>query len=396
MLVLPLGVCVDGAGVHIDAQAANGLVQWLRHFKAITLCVKRLPAASGDGLVLLNKDDFEGRLDVVILPNGWTPLAHLKALPQVRSLLDGLIDRHEFLHFALMGGWGDWSALGLELASRKGLKSCVWTDRVESEVIALDASRHRGVKRLMRLLNARVARRNERRAIGKASLGLFHGRDTFDHFQGFSQNPHLVHNIHLKPADRIAPDQLAVKITECSRGPLKIIYAGRVHPDKGVSEWIETLRLAKAAGVEISAKWLGTGPQLNQAREAVDRLGLQSAVSFSGSVEDRQELLSELRNAHVMLFCHLTPESPRCLIEALAVGTPIVGFGTAYSEDLISGHGGGQLTAMDPSVLAERLIELDRDRKVLARLIEQAARDGYHMNDEAVFRHRAELIRAHC
>lgn len=393
LLMLPLVIYRVDGGWFIDSQAKNGLIQWLKHFASVTLCVKYREGAAEWGLVPIDERDFGGRLKIVVFPTGWTPASHLKALPKVRRALNALIQRHTFLHFALMGGWGDWSALGIDLASRKGLNACVWTDRVESKVIALEASRHRGVKRLARWANAHVARRNERRAIGKAALGLFHGRDTFEHFQKFSSNPHLVHDIHVKPDDRVAADELAGKIANCREGPLQIIYAGRVHPDKGVMEWIETLRLAKVAGLQFEAIWLGDGPQLAAARDAVARSGLTGEVSFPGAVDDRQALLSKLRHAHLMLFCHLTPESPRCLIEALVSGTPIIGFGSAYSEDLIAAHGGGQLTSMSPIALAGVLVEIDRDRDRLAALIERSARDGYPMNDEVVFKHRADIMR---
>ncbi len=103
-----------------------------------------------------------------------------------------------------------------------------------------------------------------------------------------------------------------------------------------------------------------------------------------------------MRDAHLMLFCHLTPESPRCLIEALVSGTPIVGYGSAYPEDLIAGHGGGVLTPMRPAPLAAELVRLSGDRAALADLMGRAAQDGHDMNDEAVFAHRAALMKQYC
>ena len=393
LLVLPLVSYYRNGQVLIDDQACNGLSQWLRHFERVTLCLKVIPGEPPDDFIEIDAKEFAGRLAVEILPCGWTPLAHARAYPAVRRRLAELIDRHDYLQFALMGGWGDWSTLGIKLATARGRKCSVWTDRVESEILRVAAGRFRGLRRLSRLVNARIARRNETRSVRLATLGLFHGKDTFDRFSGCSRQPFLVHDIHLKPDDRIDAADLSDKLDRCADGPLRIIYAGRAHPDKGVMDWIAVLDQVRQAGVAFEASWLGHGPQLEDARARVAELGLADCVEFPGPLFDREELLLRLRTAHLMLFCHLTPESPRCLIEALAAGTPIVGYRSAYSEDLIAEHGGGLLTALEPAPLAAQVISLARDRAALGVLIGQAARDGYAMNDEAVFEHRAGLMK---
>ena len=101
-----------------------------------------------------------------------------------------------------------------------------------------------------------------------------------------------------------------------------------------------------------------------------------------------------LRAAHVFLFCHKTPESPRCLIEALVSGCPIVGYEGGFARDLVAGHGGGLLVAgNDVAGLAAVLTRLAADRARLGELIANAAADGEPYTDTAVFRHRSELIR---
>jgi len=69
-------------------------------------------------------------------------------------------------------------------------------------------------------------------------------------------------------------------------------------------------------------------------------LGLREVVDFPGFLSDRSELLEKLRLAHMMLFTHVTPESPRCLLEALICGTPIVGYANGFAKDLTAGRGG--------------------------------------------------------
>ncbi len=397
LLVLALGVHQKDGRLYIESQAGNGLTQWLRHFERMTLGVKLLPGEIPATSIPIDSLGLGDRLEILPMPPAWTPLPTLRALPGMARKLAALIDRHDYLQFGISTVWGDWAALGALIAARKARKASVWTDRVESEVERLTAHRASGLRKYYRLLNARLTRHLEHHVIRRTTLGLFHGRDTFDAFSPYSHNPHLVHDIHLKAADRIPTATLAAKQaarTDAARPlALEIIYAGRAHPDKGVMDWIEALHLVSEAGIRFRARWLGDGPQLEEARARVQALGLAGSIDFPGALRDRAKLLELLRAADMMLFCHLTPESPRCLIEALVSGTPIVGYASAYPADLVAVNGGGVLTAMDPVALSTELIRLAGDGAALADLFERAERDGHDMNDEAVFDHRVELMK---
>jgi glycosyltransferase involved in cell wall biosynthesis len=113
-----------------------------------------------------------------------------------------------------------------------------------------------------------------------------------------------------------------------------------------------------------------------------------------GFMSDRTQILNHMKQSDVFLFCHKTPESPRCLIEALVCGTPIVGYGSGYPRDLVSQDGGGDFVPVgETDALAEKLIALDRDRPALARLIGSAAQSGLRFDEQTVYSHRAGLIR---
>ncbi len=95
-----------------------------------------------------------------------------------------------------------------------------------------------------------------------------------------------------------------------------------------------------------------------------------------------------------MLFCHKTPESPRCLIEALMSATPIVGYDSSFASDITSACGGGVLTPKnDVPSLAKTVASLSGDPKRVAELCIRARNDGASFSDVAVFRHRSDLIK---
>ena len=129
---------------------------------------------------------------------------------------------------------------------------------------------------------------------------------------------------------------------------------------------------------------------------SLKEFGLQDRVRAPGFVGERADLLAELRRAHVFVFTHVTPESPRCLLESLASGTPIVGYNSAYAEELTAGRGGGTFVQMGNwEALGGEIVALGKDRSRLRQLISEAADNGKRFNDEAVFRERSKLIRTY-
>ena len=382
-----------GQEVWIEPQAANGLKQWLNNFSEVTVGLKLLIGAPPEGSVAISSLGLGDRLSVELFDTAWSPLTFLRLYPSQRKRLRCLIVRHRYLHFAIGGAWGDWGAVGALEAAKKGRKFSTWTDRVESEVMHQDAMRTTGVRRIVRSLNARIAQWLERRVIRRSAVGLFHGMDTFETYRHFCSNPSLVHDIHLTRSDHIGPDRLIKKTSSSMFQPLEIIYAGRVHADKGPLDWIETLRIVDEAGIDFRARWFGTGPLEMESKALVESAGMTGRIQFPGNITNRTELLEQLRSAHIMVFCHLTPESPRCLIEALASGTPIIGYKSAYAGDLIYKNGGGMLSAMNPPALASVIIEIARDPSALRHMIDAAVRDGAQFNDGDVFAHRAALMK---
>jgi glycosyltransferase involved in cell wall biosynthesis len=394
LVVLPLKVhSVDGQ-IHIDSQACNGLRLWLSNFPYVTLACPTLlsqyvpPYTSPLGEVV----GFD-RLTFVTLPAAYTPISFFAKLPQVVRVLRHEIGRANYLHFGIGGLWGDWASVAALIASRAGLPFAVWTDRVESQVTEFTGQSKKGLRRLYALLTAKFMALYERRIIKCCALGLFHGMDCYAAYSGYCSNPHIVHNIHVGADALISPSRLTARLAR-STGPLKLAYAGRTHRDKGIYDWIDALSLVSEAGMDLIATWHGSGPDLSGARDLVRARGLSDRIRLPGEMNNHSQLLRELQQCDAFVFCHKTPESPRCLIEALMCGLPIVGYETDYPRDLIRAHGGGLLTPKgDSKELAHVLIELAGNRKLLHDLTEKAAKDGSLFTDERVFRHRSELMK---
>ncbi|MDR2013512.1 MAG: glycosyltransferase [Rhodanobacter sp.] len=389
LLVLPIQVHREGGRLFVESQAHNGLSLWLKHFDYVTLaCIE----VAHQDCATLPLDTIRGadRLNYVSLPEAWYPHQFLAKLPSIMRLLKREIKKADYLQFGIWGLWGDWASVAALIAHRLKRPFSVWTDRVESQVHATSANFKSGLAKIYTLINAKLMQHYERALIKRATLGLFHGADCYRTYAPFCSNPQLVHNIHIGEIDHISEEQLERRLNN-RPSELRVVYAGRAVEDKGVFDWISAIAKATHNGALIKATWLGDGKLLDAAKKHADDLGV--SIRFTGSLP-HEDVLAELKKHDVFMFCHKTLESPRCLIEALICGLPIIGYRSDYPSDLISKNGGGILTHRDDIVMLERIIvKLQKSDEIIADLSRKARLDGLPFTDEKVFEHRSFLIK---
>ena len=384
-------------GFLLEDQACNGLRLWAENFEHVSVM---MPVANGVPPETWKPIETVGpnleRINVIPLPEAYRPDRFFRLLPKVVPIIKAEIERADYLSFSIGGIFGDWGSVSCILAHRMKRSYAVWTDRVESEVVRLIAHEGSWRQRLRAGLTHRPMAQLERYLIRRASLGLFHGRETFDSYARYCRNPQIVHDIHIKKDTHISQDQLQAKCEAAMSGTLRIGYTGRLSPMKGPLDWLAVLKRCAEAGVDFQAIWLGDGSLIDEMKTTSEEQGLSNRVSFPGFVSDRRKILNSLQSFQIFLFCHKTPESPRCLIEALAAGTPIVGYDDAFARDLINSNGGGCLVPRnDTEALAQTVIRLADNRASLSELMKQAAKSGSVFCDDDVFKHRSDIIKEH-
>lgn len=400
VLPVPFKQTIDGH-LLIEEQASNGIDQWADFFSNVTVIAPTFgdtgqDSKSGGTIVWREAARLRHHDTITLVP---LPMAyHLSAFAANfasgrRTLLDH-INRNRYLQFAIGGLIGDWAAFGASLAhSRRRLYS-IHTDRVEHEVLLQVTRGASPLRRLKAQVIGRLMRAYHRSVIRGCSLGLWHGNDCYLAYSPWSRENHLIHDIHLKPEDAISPTDLAAKLYSATETPLRIAYAGRLDPMKAPLQWLRALAQARDLGVDFEAVWLGDGPLNEEFHALIDQLRLRTRIRAPGFV-DRSTLLDELRRAHLFVFTHITPESPRCLLEALVAAAPIIGYDNPFARDLCAnGYGGGAFVPIgDHQALGEEIASLAADRTLLQQLILQASENGKRFNDQAVFEERSQLIR---
>lgn len=381
--------------LYVELQTVSGISGWLEEFQNLIcfgIVFDRPPPAT---YVLQSEVPFEAsRVTHVPLPNGYDIKTYLRERKAVRKTLAHHAAAAEYCVFSF-GGWiGDWGMEAASVCREMGKKHAVWLDRVESDVVK--QQRGRGTLAWLKsMLRSAVIARNERIALSGATLGMLHGKTVFDKLAHYSPNPAQIEDIHVKGKDRIPDELMQAKRNRPDDSVLRIVYAGRLTPMKGPHDWVAVVDMAQARGARIEAHWYGDGDLADAVAADIEKREIEDVCHLGGFVSARAQILEHLRDGDVLLFCHLTDESPRILIETLHCGTPMVGYRDPFAGELVEEQGGGVLVPRgNTAALADEIVRLAADRDALRVLQEKAFNSARHLTHESVFAHRCAIVKS--
>ena len=153
----------------------------------------------------------------------------------------------------------------------------------------------------------------------------------------------------------------------------QILYAGRLATHKRLDLLIHAFARLKHRHPGYRLKLIGSGPEGCRLRQIVDSMGLQQDVLFEANLKEG-ELYAEISRSKLFVVPSEREGQGLVIIEAMALGTPVVAHDSRYSAvgSLISsGTNGILVRSIDEMVEAmDRLLSDDT-------LVEKLIRGGY-------------------
>jgi glycosyltransferase involved in cell wall biosynthesis len=162
--------------------------------------------------------------------------------------------------------------------------------------------------------------------------------------------------------------------------PRRIAIVTTVCKEKGIFEALKVFERAANILPDVVLSIAGTGVALNEVRERVKAMGLETRVELMGwqSREQVQELLSR---SDVFLFPSHTEGMPNSVLEAMALGVPCVTSRVGALADVIVNGRSGYITGVgDIDALSDSVNKLLADPQ-LARTIGNAGRDAVQVHE---------------
>lgn len=156
-------------------------------------------------------------------------------------------------------------------------------------------------------------------------------------------------------ADRFA---VAHRDTSPDR-PLRVLYVGRLVPEKGPHVLVEAVSMLPAGSVEVRV--VGDGPLREALQQDVDARGLGAAVTLVGPL-GQEDLPAQYAWADVFTLPSFAEGLPVVIMEALASGCVVVTTRIAGIPELVEDGVTGVLVAPGRAeALAEALVDVGAD-----------------------------------
>jgi len=163
------------------------------------------------------------------------------------------------------------------------------------------------------------------------------------------------------PFDTIQPDQL-------------VLFAGRLEPKKGIDTLIRACALLLTRGVHFTCVIAGDGPDMQALKRLSERLGLIDTVVFVGW-QSQEETRSHIMDASVLVLPSRRLGNgdrdgiANVLVEAMALGTPVITSTASAAREVITDNVNGLLVPPDaPGPLADALASALTSKDLLLRL----------------------------
>ncbi len=184
------------------------------------------------------------------------------------------------------------------------------------------------------------------------------------------------------PAPEIPPlpsrDQLR---TELGLSGHALVFAGRLGPQKALGVALQALADVPDASLAVA----GDGPQRAALEGRARELGLDGRVSFLGSVP-REQVLRLFHAADASLLPSAWENFPHTVVEALAVGCPVIATAVGGVPEVVrDGENGLLVPPGDPGALAAAIARFFADDALRASLRDAAARSVEGYSEDAVF-----------
>ena len=156
----------------------------------------------------------------------------------------------------------------------------------------------------------------------------------------------------------------------------------RITPEKGIHFLVRAIAglkgLSSMNGVDIKLLIVG-GPYfqkdvdyMNELKQEVTDLGVEDSIIFTGFLSDTRVITSLL---DIVLVPSIIPEAcPRTIIEAMAVGKPVIATPLGGSKELVTPETGILVPPEDGSGIADAIATLATDRGRL-KAMEEASRN---------------------
>ena len=164
---------------------------------------------------------------------------------------------------------------------------------------------------------------------------------------------------------QVMPNAVSVRFLEAEldlrgRGLRRIVHVSLLDENKNVASLIDAFASAFGGSPEVSLVIGGDGPTRSELQERVSGLGICSQVTFLGALS-REDVVGLLQEADLFVLPSRFETFGVAVVEALAVGVPVVATRSGGPEDIIAEGDGLLVPVNDVAALAAGMEQVLND-----------------------------------
>jgi glycosyltransferase involved in cell wall biosynthesis len=169
-------------------------------------------------------------------------------------------------------------------------------------------------------------------------------------------------------------ENLPVHLGQETLGRVRVLCVSRLAAEKGLLGLIDALAMAIKRGANLELRLVGEGSERTHIEQRIKEQGLQQRCLLLGRASE-PEVFKEFTGADILVLASFMEGLPVVLIEALALGVPVIAPSVAGIPELIeSGQSGLLFSPANWEELAERLVQLSGDSQMRIRLATEGQR----------------------
>lgn len=137
-----------------------------------------------------------------------------------------------------------------------------------------------------------------------------------------------------------------------------ILYAGRIGREKNIEFLLKVYREVLKVRQHVLFIVLGDGPHRKYLEKYAKDIGVYEKMRFTGYIHDKKLLANWLHAARVFVFSSTSETQGLVILEAMAVGTPVVAVDVMGVSDIIHDNIGGYASKQEVSEFSLKLMRI--------------------------------------
>jgi glycosyltransferase involved in cell wall biosynthesis len=169
------------------------------------------------------------------------------------------------------------------------------------------------------------------------------------------------------------------EINQIKPSPAKsdIIFVGRLIKEKKADLLIKSLVRVKDNFPDVKCTIIGEGPEKENLEKLSDQSGLKDDVSFTGFLEDYQDVIAHMKSSKVLVLPSVREGFGMVVLEANACGLPVVVVDHPMNaaKDLIIPGENGLIAEVSENSLSNNIIEAMESREKMVESSKDFVKD---------------------